>query len=163
MEQWQPIPEHPDYDVSDEGRIRTRKYSPPFIRKTPTNRETGDVQVNLSKDGVPYTFNVHRLVAQVFLPNPDNLPEVNHKNWDKTNNYVSNLEWSSKSSNALHGLTSPFWQTPPRVAQQLSPAQCDRRRGAMIHLRKVGFTLAEIGAMYGITKQAVHKQIHVSP
>lgn len=44
----------------------------------------------------------HRLVAEYFLPNPDNLPQVNHKDCDKSNNHSSNLEWSSRRDNILH-------------------------------------------------------------
>ena len=49
------------------------------------------------------TFRVHRLVAQTFLPNPDNLPQVNHKDEDKFNNNVDNLEWCSRSYNINYG------------------------------------------------------------
>ena len=53
--------------------------------------------------GVQKCFLVHRLVALAFLPNPDNLPEVNHKDENKTNNMVGNLEWCSKSYNINYG------------------------------------------------------------
>ena len=45
---------------------------------------------------------VHRLVAETYIPNPDNLPEVNHKDGNKRNNHVSNLEWTTRSGNAIH-------------------------------------------------------------
>lgn len=55
--------------------------------------------VNLSKDGKSKSFYLHRLVAITWLPNPDNLPEVNHKNEDRGNCHVDNLEWCQHSYN----------------------------------------------------------------
>ena len=63
----------------------------------------GYLHVSLSKDGKSKTCRVNRLVAMAFIPNPDNLPEVNHKNEDKTNNRVENLEWCSKLYNINYG------------------------------------------------------------
>lgn len=57
------------------------------------------------KDGIPTRINIkqHRLVAMAFIPNPQNLPEVNHKDEDKTNNSVDNLEWCNASYNINYG------------------------------------------------------------
>ena len=58
--------------------------------------------VRLTINGIKKGYAVHRLVAETFIPNPDNLPIVNHKDGDKTNNHLDNLEIVSKSENALH-------------------------------------------------------------
>ena len=59
--------------------------------------------MQFSIEGKMKSFTVHRLVSLAFIPNPDNLPEVNHKDECKTNNNVSNLEWCSKSYNINYG------------------------------------------------------------
>ena len=60
-------------------------------------------RVSLRKDGKYYNKSIHRLVAEAFLPNPDNLPCVNHKDENKLNNCVDNLEWCTKSYNHSYG------------------------------------------------------------
>lgn len=55
--------------------------------------------VRLSKNGESRSYSVHRLVAEAFIPNPDNLPEVNHKDEDPSNNRVDNLEWCTRQYN----------------------------------------------------------------
>ena len=69
---------------------------------TPVNIK-GYLRVELSKNGERKKCSVHRLVAQTFIPNPENLPEVNHIDEDKTNNRVDNLEWKWHKDNCNHG------------------------------------------------------------
>jgi hypothetical protein len=56
-------------------------------------------KVALCKDGKRYQYRLHRLIAETFIPNPDNLPQVNHKDFNKWNNCVDNLEWCSAKYN----------------------------------------------------------------
>ena len=105
------------YKVSNLGRILSLNYrntGKPGLR-TPVERPNGYFQVVLSKNGETKNCLVHRLVAQTFIPNPENLPEVNHIDEDKTNNFVflnkdgsvnkekSNLEWKTHRDNMNHG------------------------------------------------------------
>ena len=88
------------YEVNNIGRARnprTGKLLKPYKDKY------GYLCVNLYKDGIRKNYFIHRLVAQSFLPNPDNLPQVNHKDENKENNCVENLEWCDGLYNNNYG------------------------------------------------------------
>lgn len=86
------------YEVSDQGRVRRNGK----ILK-PRKNLGGYLLVSLSKNGIVKTAKIHRLVASAFIPNPQNLPEVNHKDENKTNNCLDNLEWCTCEYNQNYG------------------------------------------------------------
>ena len=87
--------------VNDNGR----NYEKPIAGKQlkQSMHTKGYKTVSLTKDGKTKTLFVHRLVAEAFIPNVDNLPMVNHKDEDKTNNFVENLEWCTNDYNINYG------------------------------------------------------------
>lgn len=90
------------YQVSNCGRVKSIKFGKEKILKLIKDKE-GYLQVTLCKNNIKKVYKVHRLVAEVFLDNPDNLPQVNHKDEDKTNNNVENLEWCDRLYNVRYG------------------------------------------------------------
>ena len=92
-----------DYDINEEGEIYSHK-TKKFLTGTLCN--TGYKMVRLTINGIKKGYAVHRLVAETFIPNPDNLPVVNHKDGDKTNNNKNNLEWVSQSQNRIHAINN---------------------------------------------------------
>ena len=87
------------YQVSELGEIKSKR----GIILKPQPNTSGYFQVGLYKNGIRRKFCVHKLVAEAFISNPYNLPEVNHKDEDKSNNTVSNLEWCTRIYNNNYG------------------------------------------------------------
>jgi hypothetical protein len=105
---WKQINTFPGYLVSDTGEVKSTKYWGQFKRQnsegllSQRTYKSGYKFVNLYKEGHMYSVKVHRLVAQAFIPNPRNLPQVNHIDEDKGNNMVTNLEWVTARENLVH-------------------------------------------------------------
>lgn len=101
-----------EYQVSNTGKVKslnrviTTKYGVKRVIKgrvlKPTLHGRGYLMVYISTKGLKTRVYVHRLVAEAFIPNPDNLPQVNHKNEVKTDNTASNLEWCNHRYNIAY-------------------------------------------------------------
>ncbi len=93
------------YQVSNLGRVKSLNYKRTGKEKILIYRKhkNGYIYIGLCKDGIVKSFRVHRLVAKTFISNPNNYEEVNHKDEDKSNNCVENLEWCNPKYNANYG------------------------------------------------------------
>ena len=98
-------PHYGHYWVSNLGRVKNEKGR---ILKGGLHNK-GYHQVCVKLEGVQSTYKTHRLVAIAFIPNPDNLEQINHIDGDKTNNRVDNLEWCDNSYNQLHKVQTGLW------------------------------------------------------
>lgn len=90
------------YQVSNFGNVRSLRHKKLFIMK-PQQDRYGYLDVGLRICNKQKWFTIHRLVAEAFIENPNNLPQVNHKDEDKTNNLVTNLEWCDAKYNNNYG------------------------------------------------------------
>lgn len=79
-----------------------------------STHKTGYRYIVINYEGNQKFLLVHRLVAEAFLPNPDNLPEVNHKDLNKSNNSINNLEWCSRQENVDHALANGVGGLPKK-------------------------------------------------
>lgn len=126
-EVWKPIPGYDGiYEVSNTGNVRRgEKMLRGFVRPN------GYVDISLSKGGKSVSRKLHRLVADAFVPNPNGLPFVNHKNEIKTDNRAENLEWCSFEYNVGYGTSREravehrnYKQIAKIKKQYLKPVDC---------------------------------------
>ncbi len=122
------------YQVSNKGRVKSLEreliyingrrhlYKETILKSIRQN--TGYYTVTLHKDRVANIKFVHRLVAQAFLPNPQSLPQVNHKDEDPSNNKLENLEWCSASYNMNYGTIKQRLRERELNHPKLSKAVC---------------------------------------
>lgn len=113
IEEWRDVPGFEGlYLISNLGNVKSverfkrNNAGTQFVNeriRVLTPDKDGYLKVCLSKDGKHYVKSVHRLVAEAFIPNPDNLPVINHKNEDKQDNRVTNLEWCTVQYNTCYG------------------------------------------------------------
>lgn len=114
---WKPVEGYEGlYEVSNLGRVRSltriavtysnggTQVRKGRIRCGTIDKSTGYARLLLCKEAVQKSFNIHRLVAIAFIPNPYNKPQVNHKDGNKANNRVDNLEWCTVKENARHAI-----------------------------------------------------------
>lgn len=149
---WKPIKGYEGYyEVSNLGRVRSLTHTDRMgrlyegaIRKL-QNASNGYKQVLLSNGEKRELKQVHRLVAETFLDNPDGLPEVNHIDEIKTNNVVSNLEWCTRKYNNAYGSKPMKGERHPM--RKLSTEQVEEIRKR----RKAGELLKNIAADFGIS------------
>lgn len=106
IEQWKPIEGYEGlYEVSSLGSVKSLNYNrtgKERILKSQNNGK-GYLLVALCRDGKRKFFQIHRLVATAFIPNPNNYPHINHKDENPLNNIVNNLEWCDAKYNANYG------------------------------------------------------------
>ncbi len=155
------------YQISNYGRIKSfpryRQHRESKILK-PSCDSMGYLKIGLIKDGKSKRFSIHRLVAQAFIPNPNNLPEVNHKDGHPLNCYVENLEWATKSENMQHAIKMGLLKTgTENVRAKLTAEQVryirevykpfDREFGARALARKFNVSLA-------IIKDVIHRRTY---
>lgn len=160
VEIWKSYPYISGIEVSKMGRVRTidRVVSSEKGKRSLKGRilkqylkHNGYLQVGLSVGGKQVTKLVHRLVAQTFLPNPDNLPQTNHKNCIRTNNNVENLEWCTSSYDAKyrekHGVSQAEKIGHPLFAINLSTLKFSRFETQSEAGRTLGVNQANINAV----------------
>ena len=99
MEEWREVEGYPGYMISNLGNARGPRKE--YLKLVDGGQ--GYTKITLSKNGKHVDKRINRLVAQAFIPNPENLPVVMHKDNDRANNRVDNLAWGTHSENNIFG------------------------------------------------------------
>lgn len=109
------------YQISNLGNIISLNYhrEKRIKQLSKLNMPNGYITVKLCVDGKVKRYSLHRLVAEAFIPNPENKPFVNHKDGNKRNNNVDNLEWCTQSENQLHAVRNGLQKTKPILQYDL--------------------------------------------
>lgn len=113
--------------------------------------EIADVLAFCTKDGICKEFYVHRLVAEAFIPNPDGLPMVNHKDEDKTNNFAENLEWCTNEYNVNYGTAKE--RRAKKIRGRVSP------HAVIVEAFGEKRTRKEWGEMYGVDPHNIERRM----
>ena len=150
MEEWRDVPGYEGlYQVSNLGRVRGMRRG--LLNILSPSSYNGYYRVNLSKGGKYITIHIHRLVAMAFLPNPNNYPQVNHKDGDRKNNNLNNLEWCTASYNQLHA-----FRTLNRVRPRCRVISQMDGNGEII---KIYSSISEASRDLGVSVQAIRSAL----
>ena len=153
-EEWREIKGYEGkYQISNLGRVKSLKgnhgnYREKILSGSPNTG--GYLQVDLLKNGKRNTFKIHKLVAIHFIDNPNNLPEINHKDENKQNNKVSNLEWCTRKYNQNYGTRTQ------RASEKMKGSKNPRSRKVQcITTGKVFNYIKEAAEYYNIDKHSI--------
>ena len=100
-------------------------------------------------------FNVHRILGIAFIPNPLNLPQINHKDGNKLNNNLSNLEWCTYSGNVKHAYSTGLRKCQRGVNSKTAKLNPDKAKEICMSYKEGGISMIEIGKRYGISGSTV--------
>lgn len=164
-DKWKPYPGDTNYEVDQTGKVRSIERTLPFgktVRKypakvlKPTADNKGYKRINIT-NGKKVT--VHRLVAETFIPNPKNLPQVNHIDSNPRNNNVTNLEWTDHTGNMLHYMkTLKFAKTCPR-GERSGKAKLTAKQVKQIRKNGKIATYTKLAKQYGVSYVSIRSII----
>lgn len=146
------IPNFPNYSINRQGKAINKKRD--TVLKS-SLRADGYVQVYLYKDSKKYSKYIHRILAQLFIPNPENKPQVNHINSIRNDNSISNLEWVTRNEQMFHAYQFGNMITKRTKYTQLTKKQ----RKEVIHKYENGYSKKKLSQLYNVSRTTIRNII----
>lgn len=139
-----------NYEVFEDGRVFSHKKQ---IYLKPQNNGNGYLKVHLYKDGKMHQLYLHRLVAETFIPNPNNYKYIDHIDRNKTNNCINNLRWCSAKENTGNTAGSSRYKVSRSGAKHYSQAIIDQVRSEF----RNGLKVMELSRKFNIHRQSISR------
>ena len=157
--------QYPNYFVNEQGEFFSTKLNK--VRKLKgSNHPEGYLIISIYNNNKAKQLFAHRLVAQTFIPNPQNKSQVNHKNGIKTDNRVHNLEWVTPKENTKHAIFIGLHNTNDgnHYNTKLTNEEVLQIRELYVkkefNQQRIGYSLRKLGEIYGVDKATISKIIN---
>ena len=134
------------YQISNKGNVRNNTKL-----MVPQKTKFGYLKIRLSKNNIAKGYFMHRLVAKSFISNPNNKPQVNHKNGDKLNNTADNLEWMTQAENNKHAYDAGL--KPNKIGTNNS--NCKLTEADVINIRNSNKSPKELAVIYNMSRNNI--------
>lgn len=145
-----------NYTVHKEGIVISHYNKRPLAIQWYKKNKQGKIvpypRVRIRKDGKSFWIALHRLIAELFIPNPENLPHINHKDGDRFNNHFSNLEWCTHQQNIEHAMENDLNPKGERHGIAVATEEIVRE---IRKLREDGLTYPVISEIVGLKRRTV--------
>lgn len=157
------------YEISNLGKIKSIKRKcpsknglrtvPEKIMKTKLDKDGYEV-INLAKNGGKIYISIHRLLGIAFIPNPLNLPQINHIDGIKTNNKLENLEWVTEKENIQHAFKTGLSISVKGEKRAFSKLTDEKVKEIREIYSKGGISLKKLGILYKVAPETLNRAIH---
>lgn len=141
---WKTIKDFQGYKISNKGRLLNKKN----IITIGWDGNKGYRIIRLCSNGIRKMKKMHRLVAEAFIHNPHNYPQINHKDCNKQNNQIENLEWCTQSQNVKHAYDSGLINMPDNRGEKCGTAKLNEMQVRVIKRLRGDMKHHEIAALF---------------
>ena len=147
------------YSINNLGEVFAHNFHRQTIKVKMKHKTTnGYCRIGLRLNKKQTFYSIHRLVAEAFIENPNNFPQVNHIDGNKQNNYVENLEWVTQSENMIHAYSTGLIKNTYRNNKGTRNPRCILSDDIVSEIRKIGKndTYLNISKKYNVSKSCIY-------